>query len=1102
MRSVLNLFIITLCLSAFNSSWSQANVPPNLIATGDQVYCPLSQINVVSSFNIVDPDDTEIEALYIQISTGYVNGEDQLQLTGNHPNVLSSWNNLEGKLSLFGIGGANVSYADLIAAVNDVVFRSSSANVSGDKFFSFTVGDANYLPSTDHYYEYVPSVGITWTAAKAAAEARTYFGLQGYLATVTSPEEAQLTGEQVAGTGWIGGSDATTEGVWEWVTGPEAGTVFWNGGINGTTPNYANWNINEPNDCCSNINGEENYAHVTAPNVGTPGSWNDLPNAGDLNPASDYHPQGYVVEYGGMPGDPIVNISASTKISVPSITNTVDAERCGPGSVTLEATASMGNVIWFDALTGGSQVHTGATFTTPSLTSTTNYYVLASVNGCLDGARTQVTATVKAIPTITSVTDAIICDDGSGTVSATASEGVINWYDAPMGGTLLATGNSFTTPIITATTIYYVDATNNGCTTTARTPVTLTVQKTPAPAAIATQTFCDIENAAVGDLAVTGTDILWYASNTDTTPLNTTELLANGTYYATQTINTCESLSRVAVDVIIYETIIPLASADIPVLETCDTDADGNDTNGIAEFDLTLREPILLNGKSSADFSFAYYLDAGYTNLIGNPQAFENTIADNQTIYVRMMNSSDTNCFTDTAFDIRVNPRPVVMPSVVFKNCDEDGNPDGFTDFNLNEVSSVITNGVLTDMDVTFYLSLADAEQENGDINPSPFNNQTANTVYARVENINTGCYRISTITLEVSTTSFPVGYVRSMELCDDDAIIDGLNTFDLTSASTNFINQFPTGQNLRVYYYHTLTDAQLETNEITNATDYVNQTPFSETLFVRVESDDNGECFGIGPHLQLTVYPRPEFEVDQDNIFCLNGNPITLRTFNPNGNYTYEWMNENGDVISNLSTAEVNSGGLYTVVATSVYNCESFPVSFNVVESGVSDITIDDVTIVELSDNNSITIDISDIGIGDYEFALDNEFGPFQDAPFFDRIISGDHVLYVRDKNGCGTTPLPVFILGFPKFFTPNGDNYNDTWNIRGLGNEYTSSSTIHIFDRYGKLIKQLIPGVSGWNGTFNGQALPGSDYWFVANLVHTSGESKIYKGHFSLVR
>ena len=110
--------------------------------------------------------------------------------------------------------------------------------------------------------------------------------------------------------------------------------------------------------------------------------------------------------------------------------------------------------------------------------------------------------------------------------------------------------------------------------------------------------------------------------------------------------------------------------------------------------------------------------------------------------------------------------------------------------------------------------------------------------------------------------------------------------------------------------------------------------------------------------------------------------------------------------------------------------------------------------------------------------------------------------MLYVRDKKGCGTAELEVFIMGFPKFFTPNGDGYNDTWNIEGLSYEYTSNSRVYIFDRYGKLLKELNPRGAGWNGYFGSEKLRSSDYWFVAELLKVDGSMTTYRGHFSLVR
>ena len=241
----------------------------------------------------------------------------------------------------------------------------------------------------------------------------------------------------------------------------------------------------------------------------------------------------------------LVRTSVTATINeIPVITSTTPASRCGDGSVTLQATASIGTINWYNAPTGGTLVATGGSFTTPILGTTTIYYVEV-VNGGCNSARTAVNATVFAVATITSTTPASRCDAGTLTLNATSNVGTLNWFNVPSGGTLLGTGTSFTTPSISTSTTYYVEATNGSC-TSSRVAVTASIIPTAAPTGFANQTFCAGET--VGLISVTGSSVIWYdaPSGGNVIP-NGTALVSGTTYYASQTVSSCESPTRLAV---------------------------------------------------------------------------------------------------------------------------------------------------------------------------------------------------------------------------------------------------------------------------------------------------------------------------------------------------------------------------------------------------------------------------------------------------------------------------------------------------------------------------------------------------------------------------
>ena len=443
----------------------------------------------------------------------------------------------------------------------------------------------------------------------------------------------------------------------------------------------------------------------------------------------------------------------------------------------------------------------------------------------------------------------------------------------------------------------------------------------------------------------------------------------------------------------------------------------------------------------------------------------------------------------------------VIAPAqITFTNCDEDGTPDGFTDFNLNEVKPYITTN--TGLTVSFFSNLADADSNSNPINAVPYNNSNGQIVYARTSSAN-GCYKITEVNLSVSTTSFPPGYLKKVIECDTDGAVDGFFSFDLTEATPELIAQFPAGQNLRISYFRTEEDALLEQNEILKPEAYVNEIQDQQLVYVRVENNTQGSCFAIGPYLQLTVEPIPVFELGNEENLCVLDPSFTLSTTNAQGNYTYEWTDANDTVISNLPDAVITSPGIYTVTARTTYGCTSVAKQVNVVASEAATLNSENIAVTTLNGENTITIiDPLQLGSGDYEFTLDDAIGPYQDEPKFNNVLPGFRKLYARDKNGCGISSIQVAVLGFANYFTPNNDGYHDIWMPLGLSKTAYTSVEIYIFDRFGKLLKSIYGFDQGWDGSTRGVNMPASDYWYKVSLVDNEGNPSEFTGHMTLKR
>lgn len=255
------------------------------------------------------------------------------------------------------------------------------------------------------------------------------------------------------------------------------------------------------------------------------------------------------------------------------------------------------------------------------------------------------------------------------------------------------------------------------------------------------------------------------------------------------------------------------------------------------------------------------------------------------------------------------------------------------------------------------------------------------------------------------------------------------------------------------------------------------------------------------------TIYLKPQIEFPSLVGICSDELPYTIGTDDIADGF--RWFRTNSGsaetLLSETTSVGITEPGRYRYEAynfvdgaNGTIECASTKL-FSVVASEVA--LIESVEVINLMNGKTITIQAS--GNGDYEFALDNEIGPYQDSPIFSNVIDGGRVVFVRDKNGCGTISRSVDRdldqSDFPRFFTPNGDGVNDFWQFIDPPENFEQSlKVISIFDRFGNFLTQIGPNQSGWDGSFNGRPLPASDYWFKA-IFRNRQE---IRGHFALKR
>ncbi len=496
-----------------------------------------------------------------------------------------------------------------------------------------------------------------------------------------------------------------------------------------------------------------------------------------------------------------------------------------------------------------------------------------------------------------------------------------------------------------------------------------------------------------------------------------------------------------------------------------------NETDGFAVFDLQQLYDAILAENGSIGISF--YHENGI-QIQAPLNAVENLVVNEEEITIRAIEPIN-NCSIETTFKLMANPLPVANALDTLIGCDD--NNDGISEyFDTSNVESEVV-GSQTNMLVSYF----DAD---GTPLPSPLPNPYTNratdeeTIMVRVTNPLTNCFEETPLVLK-TTIQPQINVPQPKYACNNGS---GFAQFDTSEIESEIIG----GQiGLRLTYF-TSDGVELPSPLPLS---FQNTEAWNQTINVRVENELNSLCY-TETSFDLIVQKPPMVSIEESYFIC-NLEPFLSVSVDDNLD-SYYWTYQDGSVVSNTNEANLIDAGVYTLLVSKLENgiyCEN-SFDFELIRS--SPPTIVEVLYQDLSRNNSVEIIAT--GDGEFEYSIDGI--NFQDSNYFTNILGGSYTAQVRDKLGCGEDSEKVTVVDYPKFFTPNLDGNNDFWHILGI-DEYPNSIVL-IFDRYGKLLKQLSPNDIGWDGTYNGSEMLSNDYWFKADL----GNGTAFSGHFTLKR
>ena len=521
------------------------------------------------------------------------------------------------------------------------------------------------------------------------------------------------------------------------------------------------------------------------------------------------------------------------------------------------------------------------TLTLPALTATTVVDVISinssSAASCVLNINATETITVNPLPIVFDPNPILACNDGtnpnsapfdldaqSAVISNNATNVTVTYYETLLEAQTGNVADALVSPYDSTSanqTVFVRVETDLGCVDY----TTLNLQVIDAPIANTATALqsCDANNQGIGTFNLTDAEAEIIAGNTQAVTVTYYELQTEAEAGTPQITNPTSYSNAMPYNQIVYArvdsdatdcfTIAPITLnvfdtptvAAVQPLEVCD---DGSN-DGIAQFILDSQTPILLNGATDITISYHATMADAEDNISPLISPYTNTDSPQQTIFVRAENDLNTDCYIISTFEIIVLPVPLVVNPTPLEVCD-DGTPDGITSIDLT-----LKNGEITannpNYSVSYYIDLNDAEN---DVNPLsiPYTN-TANgqIIFARVEDINTGCY--NTTMLELVVEQAPTANTPTpLEYCDEDS--DGFGIFDLTSKDLEITGGDPT---LSVSYHDTMANALNNVDALVSP--YNNIMANTQTVYVRVESTTIATDCETIVELNLVVNPTPQ---------------------------------------------------------------------------------------------------------------------------------------------------------------------------------------------------------------------------------------------------